>query len=120
MTTTPESKHGSFHTHANLVQTLNSITAQHFKDIRTTKETPSPQLPHFMAEAVHMICYNLAGAVNGDPFTVDSWEGIAKYATEVSITIKKIQLQQQKEENKAIAEEKKEFTKNPAFTLADL
>ena len=73
------SNYGDFHTSANLTQTLNAIITQHYYSVHSTKTTQAPPLPHFMAEAIHMICHKLARIANGDPHYVDSWHDIGGY-----------------------------------------
>lgn len=67
--------YGSYHTHANLTQTLNNIILNHFVNMH-----PKEQMPHFMAETIHMICHKLARIVNGNPLYEDSWQDIAGYS----------------------------------------
>lgn len=71
--------YGSFHTQANLVQTLNAIIQQHYISTHTVNDKVTP-LPNFMLESIHMICTKLGRIANGDPYYVDSWQDIAGYA----------------------------------------
>jgi hypothetical protein len=98
------SKHGNFHTHANLTQTLDTIITQHFNDIRATSAAATPKLPQFMAEAVHMICYNLAGAINGNPFEAESWQSIAEYSLATVEIIKQAQATEEARKAEAAAQ----------------
>ena len=72
--------YGSFHTGANLTQTLNAIITQHYISVHTTETTKTPRLPHFMAESIHMICHKLSRIANGDPYYADSWHDIGGYS----------------------------------------
>lgn len=89
--------YGNFHTQANLAQTLTAIIAQHYMSVH--KESNQP-LPHFMAEAIHMICHKLARIVNGNPFYSDSWHDIGGYSQLV------VQILEEAQRNEAIAAEK--------------
>jgi hypothetical protein len=73
--------YGSFHTQANLTQTLNAIITNHYASTHTTSDGKPAALPNFMAEAMHMICHKIARIVNGNPLYADSWHDIAGYAT---------------------------------------
>ena len=84
-----ESKYGDYHTLANLTQTLNKIINQHYTAVKSVEGQPPQQLPHFMAESLHMICQKIARAVNGDPGHIDSWEDIAGYSLRVVEILKK-------------------------------
>lgn len=74
---------GSFHTQANLSQTLIAIINNHYQSVNFVESQPVPQLPHFVAEAVQQICHNLSGAVNGDIYHAPAWQAVAKYATNI-------------------------------------
>jgi hypothetical protein len=78
-----ENKYGNYHTLSNLTQTLNKIINQHYAAVRQVEGQPPAQLPHFMAESLHMICQKIARAVNGDPTHIDSWDDIAGYSLRV-------------------------------------
>lgn len=75
------SNYGSFHTQANLSQTLNAIITNHYASTHVNAEGQPTAMPNFMAEAMHMICHKMARIVNGDPLYADSWHDIAGYAT---------------------------------------
>lgn len=66
--------YGSFHTQANLSQTLKHITTTHYNSTHTEA------LPDFMAEALSMILHKIARIVNGNPYYDDSWQDIAGYS----------------------------------------
>ena len=72
--------YGNFHTLSNLSQTLDQIIQRHYASAHSTKEVPNPQMPHFMAEAIHMICHKLARIANGNPMHIDSWHDIGGYS----------------------------------------
>ena len=72
--------YGNFHTQANLTQTLNAVFTQHYMSVHKDEEGKVTPLPHFMAEAVHMICHKLARIANGNPYYDDSWQDIAGYS----------------------------------------
>ncbi len=72
--------YGNFHTQANLTQTLESIITQHYLSVHANEEGKAPPLPHFMAEAIHMICHKLARIANGNPYYADSWHDIGGYS----------------------------------------
>lgn len=96
--------YGNFHTLANLTQTLQTIIMQHYMSVHGTKENPAPQMPHFMAESIHMICHKLSRIANGNPMHADSWHDIGGYAELVVDIIKKAEEQQQKAIAEAAAE----------------
>ena len=102
-----ESKYGNYHTLANLTQTLNKIINQHYTAVNSVEGQPAQQLPHFMAESLHMICQKIARAVNGDPSHIDSWEDIAGYSLRVVEILKaqEVLLEQQALEAKKEADE---------------
>lgn len=69
-------------------QTLNERQSQYgsFKDVADTTAALMDQfalgrMSNVQREALHMICSKLARIANGDPNHVDSWHGIAGYAT---------------------------------------
>jgi hypothetical protein len=73
----------TFHTQANLSQALFTILRQHYGEI--AKDSPlGPDLPSFIAEALHMICHNVANIGNGNPYDLKSWENINLYSKEVT------------------------------------
>jgi hypothetical protein len=80
--------YGNFHTLANLSQTLNSIIAQHYNNVQQQEFTP---MPHFMAEALQMICHKISRIVNGNIYYDDSWKDIAGYAQLVVDILEKAQ-----------------------------
>lgn len=99
------SNYGNFHTHANLSQTLSTIAKQHYSAVRAVPGQPAPQLPNFMAEALHMICHKLARICNGDPNHVDSWHDIAGYSQlVVQILTEQQQLAEKAAKDKAMQE----------------
>jgi hypothetical protein len=73
-------KYGSFHTHANLSQTLSTLIKQHYAQTHVDKEGKVIPLPEFMLEAINMICHKLARIANGNPFYDDSWVDIGGYS----------------------------------------
>lgn len=74
--------YGNFHTQANLTQTLVAIITQHYASTRKTEQKDATAvMPHFMQEAIHMICHKLARIANGNPYYPDSWTDISGYAT---------------------------------------
>lgn len=87
--------YGDFHTQANLTQTLNSIVNTHFNSVHAGD---GAQLPHFMAESIHMICHKLARIANGNPYYADSWQDIAGYAQLVVDILEKAGAAQQKQQ----------------------
>lgn len=86
--------YGNFHTQANLAQTLNSIITQHYASIQGAENPQAGKMPHFMAEAVHMICHKLARIANGNPYYDDSWHDIAGYSQLVVDILRKHQEEQ--------------------------
>lgn len=68
------SNYGDFHTQANLSQTLKSIINQHYASVH------GGAMPHFMAEALAMICHKIARIANGNPMYTDSWVDISGYS----------------------------------------
>lgn len=76
--------YGSFHTFANLSQTLYRIIMQHYNSTHVNENNEVAQMPHFMAEALHMICHKISRIANGNPYYDDSWQDIAGYATLVA------------------------------------
>lgn len=94
---------GNFHTHANLTQTLCKIVEQHYTAVNTVEGQPPQALPHFMSEALHMICSNVSSVVNGNANSQDNWKGIAEYAVQVVKILEAVELQQ-----KAAAQESSE------------
>lgn len=87
--------YGNFHTFSNLAQTINKIIIQHFYSTHQTTDKEPVVLPHFMEEALHMICHKLARISNGNPYYEDSWRDIAGYATLVADILLKAQAEAQ-------------------------
>lgn len=83
--------YGDFHTQANLTQTLETIIVQHYNSIHADAEGKVTPLPHFMAEAIHMICHKLARIANGNPYYDDSWHDIGGYSELVVEILRKRQ-----------------------------
>lgn len=94
------SNYGSFHTQANLSQTLKAIFEQHYASVH-----PNEPMPQFMMEAVHMILHKLARIANGNPYYDDSWQDVAGYS-QLVVDI----LQQAKEVTKEQPEQKQTQT----------
>lgn len=90
--------YGSFHTQANLSQTLNAIINNHYASVHPTVDGKPTAMPNFMAEAMHMICHKIARIVNGNPLYVDSWHDIAGYATLIVDILEKANKQQEQQE----------------------
>lgn len=89
--------YGSFHTHANLTQTLTKIINQHYANMHTQEGGTVAQLPYFMEEAIHMICHKIGRIANGNPLYVDSWQDIAGYAQLVVSILEQAEQQQPEE-----------------------
>lgn len=74
-----------FHTQANLSQALSSILVAHHASIQTATEgSKGNQIPSFAAEALHQICFNLAGVADNSAVNVAYWKNIANLAGEVT------------------------------------
>lgn len=73
--------YGSFHTFANLSQTLYRIITQHYNSTHRKDNNEVDEMPYFMAESIQMICHKLSRIANGNPYHEDSWHDIAGYAT---------------------------------------
>ena len=101
-------KYGSFHTHANLTQTLEKIILQHYAQTHANEEGKYRPMPEFMLEAIHMICHKLARIANGDPMYDDSWVDISGYATLVVDILKENQAAQEASEKTNTATSVKE------------
>lgn len=72
---------GTYHTLANLSQTLTAIAKQHYVSVRTKEGQPPAQpMPNFMAESLQMINHKIARIINGNENHIDSWQDIAGYA----------------------------------------
>ena len=111
--------YGNFHTQANLTQALVAIISQHYASThKTEKDSSIAIMPHFMQEAVHMICHKLARIANGNPYHTDSWLDIAGYSTlvvdilEQAKAITQEQLDKTKKELEEQLEEKTEEVLN--------
>lgn len=87
-------QYGDFATHANLTQTLEKIIMQHYSQVNATQQNPMPQLPHYMAEALHMVCHKVARIVNGNIMYKDSWHDIGGYTQKVVEIIERIEAQE--------------------------
>lgn len=70
----------SFHTQANLSQTLNAILLQHYNDLNKKEDQPTTSLPAFVLESLHQISFNLAGVVNNDFSNINYWRNISAYS----------------------------------------
>jgi hypothetical protein len=76
-----------FHTRANLSQALVSIINQHYTSVNATKEH-SQQMPAFMAQAIQLICYELAGVVNDNLYDYTRWVNISNHSNEITNILK--------------------------------
>jgi hypothetical protein len=76
-------QYGSFHTLANLSQTLMAVIQLHYASTHKVEGQGTQTLPHFMSEALHMICHKVSRIANGNPNYIDSWQDISGYAQRV-------------------------------------
>jgi len=80
-----------FHTKANLTQALNSIIQQHYSSMAQEEQRIPAAMPGFVSEALHQICYAVAGITNDDLYEPKNWEDIKYYCNEILAVVHEAQ-----------------------------